>query len=192
LASSVDRESDCPSAYSTAGSLCSSMLLILQVVTVFLVGVAMSMALAHALEFPGKLRLDEQTYLTVQTIYYPGFTVGGIGEALAVIATLVLALAMRDDGAAFWWALSAFIAVLAMHVIFWLITQPTNRYWLRNQQMRDAGNKFFGVDRSNRSESTTAATPEWQRLRNRWEYSHIVRAVLSSIALVAVVISLAI
>jgi uridine phosphorylase len=168
------------------------MLLVLQVVTVFLVGVAMSMALAHALEFPGKLRLDEQTYLTVQTIYYPGFTVGGIGEALAVIATLVLALAMRDDGAAFWWALSAFIAVLAMHVIFWLITQPTNRYWLRNQQMSDAGNKFFGVDRSNRSESTTAATPEWQRLRNRWEYSHIVRAVLSSIALVAVVISLAI
>jgi hypothetical protein len=48
------------------------MLLSLEVVTVFLVGVAMSMALAHALEYPGKLRLDERTYLAVQTIYYPG------------------------------------------------------------------------------------------------------------------------
>jgi hypothetical protein len=55
------------------------MLLTLQVISVFLVAVAMSMALAHALEFPGKLRLNEQTYRVVQTIYYPGFTVGGIG-----------------------------------------------------------------------------------------------------------------
>lgn len=76
------------------------MLLTLQVVTIFLVGVAMSLALAHALEFPRKLRLDEQTYLTVQTIYYPGFTAGGIGEVLAVISTLILMFALRNDGAA--------------------------------------------------------------------------------------------
>ena len=35
------------------------MVLALQVVTVFLVGVTMRTALVHALEFPGKLRLDE-------------------------------------------------------------------------------------------------------------------------------------
>jgi hypothetical protein len=34
----------------------------------------MSLALAHALEYPGKLRLDEQTHFAVQAvqaIYYP-------------------------------------------------------------------------------------------------------------------------
>jgi hypothetical protein len=89
------------------------MFLALQVVTVFLAGTSMTMALAHALEFSGKkMRLDEQTYMAVQRIYYPGFTLGGIAEPLAVIATLVLMLLMRDHGVAFWWALSAFVALL--------------------------------------------------------------------------------
>src|SRR2546423_12001989 len=34
----------------------------------------------------GKLRLDKETYSAVQTIYYPGFTVGGFAEVLSVIA----------------------------------------------------------------------------------------------------------
>src|SRR5215469_13422270 len=100
------------------------MLLILQVISVFLVGVAMSLALAHALEYPGKLRLDERTYMAVQAIYYPGFTVGGAGEPLALIATFILVLVMRNDGNAFWWALAALLALAAMHAIFWTVTQP--------------------------------------------------------------------
>ena len=43
------------------------MLLILEVLTVFLVALAMSMVLAHALELPGKLRLDEHTYMALGT-----------------------------------------------------------------------------------------------------------------------------
>ncbi len=66
------------------------MFVLLEIISILLVAVAMGLALAHALEFPGKLRLDEQTYLAVQTIYYPGFTIAGISEPLAVIATLVL------------------------------------------------------------------------------------------------------
>ena len=54
---------------------------VLQVQTVILVSVAMAPALAHALELPGKLRLDREVYLQVQLIYYPGFTIaGGVGE----------------------------------------------------------------------------------------------------------------
>jgi hypothetical protein len=56
----------------------------LQVATVFLVSIAMALSLAHALELPGKLRLDKEAYLTVQPIYYPGFTIGGgVGEGWA-------------------------------------------------------------------------------------------------------------
>jgi hypothetical protein len=59
------------------------MFLMPQVVTVFLVPVTMSLALAHALELPGKMRLNKETYIAVQTIYYPGFTYGGFGDGNA-------------------------------------------------------------------------------------------------------------
>jgi hypothetical protein len=69
------------------------MFLLLQVVSVFLVSVAMALALAHALELPGKMRLDKETYLAMQPIYYPGFTMGGgVGEGGGMITTLVLLL----------------------------------------------------------------------------------------------------
>jgi hypothetical protein len=168
------------------------MLLVLEVVTVFLVAVSMGMALAHALEFPGKLRLDEQAYRSVQTIYYPGFTIGGIGEGLAVVATLILMLLMRHEGVSFWLAFSAFVAILAMQGVFWFVTQPTNRCWLKNQSMSKAGTRFFAIDRTNRANSTEAIYPDWKNLRDRWEYSHLVRAVLASIALVTLVVAVAI
>jgi Domain of unknown function (DUF1772). len=166
------------------------MLLALQVATVFLTGVAMTMALAHALEFSGKLRRDEQTYMAVQMIYYPGFTLGGIGEGLAILATLILMIAKRGDGAAFWWALAAFIALLAMHTVFWLVTQPVNRYWLKHKRLGPVGTKFFALDHANRSESG-AADHNWKKFRDRWEYSHIIRAGLSVIALIAVAVAIA-
>ena len=51
---------------------------ILQVATVLLVTLALVPSLAHALELPGKLRLDKAAYLAVQPIYYPGFTPLGL------------------------------------------------------------------------------------------------------------------
>lgn len=167
------------------------MLLALQVIAVFLVAVAMSMALAHALEFPGKARLDEKTYMTVQTIYYPGFTIGGIGEMLAVIATMILMVRMRHNRAVFWWTFIAFLAIASMHAVFWCITQPTNRYWLKNQHLSKAGAKFFSIDPITRSTSIESNYPDWKHLRNRWEYSHIIRAVLSGIALITLVVAIA-
>ena len=92
----------------------------------------MSMALAHALEFPGKRRLDERTYMTVQTIYYPGFTLGGPGEALAVALTLALLLFTPHASIALFWIVAAFVALSSMHIVFWFVTQPVNRYWLKH------------------------------------------------------------
>jgi hypothetical protein len=42
------------------------MLVILQIITIFLVALAMSTAVAHALELPGKIRLPRDDYMTVQ------------------------------------------------------------------------------------------------------------------------------
>ena len=58
---------------------------VLQVLSLVLIVLAMVPALAHALELPGKLRLTKDAYLAVQPIYYPGFTVAGISEPIAII-----------------------------------------------------------------------------------------------------------
>jgi anthrone oxygenase-like protein len=166
------------------------MLLALQITAVFLVGIAMSMALAHAMEYPGKLRLDEPTYRAVQTIYYPGFTIGGAAEPLAIVATLVLALVTRNDSIAFRWTLSAFAALAAMHTIFWTVTQPTNRHWLKDQQLSAAGKRFFAVERKS-PRAPGVENTDWVRLRDQWEYSHVARAILSVFSLLALVVAIA-
>ena len=56
----------------------------LQVVTLLFVAIAMATMLAHALELPGKLKLSKDEYLATQRIYYPGFTIGGAAEPIAL------------------------------------------------------------------------------------------------------------
>ena len=63
---------------------------VLQVLTVMLVAVAMTLALAHALELPGKMRLAKDAYYAMQPIYYPGFTIGGFAEPAGMILTIIL------------------------------------------------------------------------------------------------------
>jgi Domain of unknown function (DUF1772) len=166
---------------------------ILQVATVFLVAVAMALALAHALELPGKLRLDRDAYLAVQTIYYPGFTFGGLGEGLGIIATLVLLLLTPTGTTAFRWTLVGFVALVAMHAIYWIVTHPVNKFWLKDQQLSDVGDGFFAFDLVNRSRpSDDDSADRWKRARDRWEYSHVLRAVLAAIALLALLVAVAI
>ena len=65
----------------------------LHVLTVVVAATDMALALAHALELPGKRRSGEDQYRTVQPIYYLGFMIGGlVGEVDGRLATLILAL----------------------------------------------------------------------------------------------------
>jgi hypothetical protein len=149
----------------------------LQVVTVLLVAVAMALSLAHALELPGKLRLSRETYLAVQPIYFPGFTVGGaVGEAGGLIATFTLLLATPGGSRAFWLTLSAFVALLVMHATYWLVTHPVNNFWLQGSNLKGFGARFFSFDPLQRKARTGAL--DWTALRDRWEYSHVLRSVL--------------
>jgi hypothetical protein len=151
------------------------MFLILQVATVFLVAVAMSLALAHALELPGKMRLDRETYIAVQTIYYPGFTYGGLGEGLGMLATLVLLFTTPTSQAAFWWTLTAFVALVAMHAVYWGITHPVNKFWMKNTQLKGAAGEFLSLDPMKKGAASEDGGEGWKRLRGRWEYSHVAR-----------------
>ncbi|MCU1258259.1 MAG: hypothetical protein JWO80_1144 [Bryobacterales bacterium] len=165
-------------------------MLIFQVVTVFLIAVAMALSLAHALEYPGKMRLSKEAYLTTQCIYYPGFTIGGFGEALGLVATLVLLLLMPRGSQAFWWTLAGFLGLAAMQAIFWFVTQPVNRCWVACLPLTNAARSFFSV--ASKSGSDEGVDDRWERLRDKWEYSHIARAVFAAISLISLTMAVAI
>src|SRR5262245_15874498 len=108
----------------------------LQVVSVLLVALAMAMSVGHALELPGKMRLDKQTYYAAQPIYYPGFTIGGgIGEIGGTISTLVLLLLTPPGSRVFWLTLAALLGLVAMQAVYWLFTHPVNRFWLKDEKL---------------------------------------------------------
>ncbi|KRW96836.1 hypothetical protein [Paracoccus sp. MKU1] len=154
----------------------------LSVLAVLLVAVTMGLALAHALEFPGKLRLDEQTYRAVQAIYYPGFTIGGlIGELGALLLLPVLLFLQPIGGDRFWWTAAALACLAAGHAVYWLVTHPVNAVWLQDTDISGPGAAFFSI--------YAGREADWQHLRNLWEYSHIARAVLGMVALTAMVIA---
>jgi hypothetical protein len=165
-------------------------MLLLQVMTILLVAVAMSLALAHALELPGKMRLDEQTYRTVQTIYYPGFTFGGLGEGLGMLATLVLLFLTPSSRPAFWWILTALIALAGMQAIYWVFTHPVNKFWLKDTELKGVAGDFFSMDPMKRGSASAGSDQGWKRLRDRWEYSHVERAVLAVVALTSLLLAM--
>jgi hypothetical protein len=169
------------------------MFLTLQVLSVCLVAVAMSLALAHALELPGKMRLHKEAYLATQPIYYPGFTVaGGIGEAGGMVTTLILLLLTPQPSREFQWTLLALLGLVAMHLAYWVFTHPVNKFWLREYQLKGFSGGFFRFDPAARSAPAATAKDDWKRLRRRWEYSHVARAVLAGISFVFLVIAVAI
>jgi hypothetical protein len=158
----------------------------LQIVTVMLVALTMALSLAHALEYPGKRRLSKEHYMATQAIYYPGFTFGGVGEMLGVVFTLAAALLTPRVDPAFWPWWIAFVAMLLTHLIYWVVTHPVNNFWLRDLKLNSAANRFFAF------EFLTAGRSDWTALRDRWEFSHIARAVFSGVALLAALIAISV
>ncbi|MBZ9860542.1 anthrone oxygenase family protein [Mesorhizobium sp. CA12] len=166
------------------------MYVFLEVLTVVLVAGAMAMALAHALELPGKLRLGRQEYFVVQRIYYPGFTIGGgIAEIGGILATF--ALMLTSSGALHVWLIAgALIALLAMQFVFWFMTQPVNKHWLQDVELNAPAKRFFATEGSDGTPLPPAQ--EWTALRNRWELSHVIRAILAMLSLILLTTAIAI
>lgn len=144
-----------------------TLLLAIQVVAGFLVSVAMALAWAHALELPGKMRLNKEQYLATQAIYYPGFTIGGGAEPLAMLATLWLLLLTPANSPAFWWTLTSLLAIAAMHAVFWTVTQPVNKFWVSDLKPKGASAAFFGPVEP-KATIGEGYEVQWQALRNQW------------------------
>lgn len=168
------------------------MLDVLQIIALTLVVLAMVPALAHALELPGKLRLTREAYIAVQGIYYPGFTIAGISEPLAIVASIVLLALTPRDSASFWLTLVALVGMLGMHAAYWIVTHPVNNFWLQGQRLSRAGSGFFAfASARRRGDQAERRPPDWTELRDRWEYSHVARAGLAGLSFIALVVAVA-
>lgn len=161
------------------------MMLSLQVATLLFVAIAMALALAHALELPGKLRLSKDEYLVVQKIFYPGFTIGGAAEPIGLLLLIALMFA-TPAGASFWLTAGAFATLAIAHATYWVLTHPVNHFWLKDVELKGAGASFFALDLIGHH-----AADDWTQLRNRWEISHVVRAALTVTSLVLLAAAIA-
>jgi hypothetical protein len=83
--------------------------------------------------------------VAVQAIYYPGFTLLGIGEPAALFAIAVLLFFTPRDRAAFLLTALALVCVFGMQAVYWMITHPTNKYWVTRADttLGKAGTRFF-------------------------------------------------
>lgn len=67
-----------------------------------------------------------------------------------------------------------------------------NKFWLRDHELKGVGGRFFRFDLIKRSAPHDSADDAWKRMRDTWEYSHVLRAVLAAIGLVSLVIAVAV
>ena len=158
----------------------------LQVLCVVLVAVGMGLSLAHALEFPGKPRLPESEYMIVQSIYYPGFTIGGMfGEFGAILVTAILLIITPIGSPQFLLVLAGLLVLVIGHIVYWVVIQPVNKVWLKTRKLGPAGAAFFSAG------CNALQDKSWTHLRKRWEYAHISRAVLAVAGLTAIATAVA-
>jgi hypothetical protein len=136
-------------------------------VTIVLVALLQGLAFAHVLEMPAKMQYEGALYLELQRTLYvqwgpPNF--GGWLEPAAIIATLILAYAVRRNRLDRWLTVGAGIALLlAFAVVFFWFVAPSN----------DA---FLATPRG-------TIPPNWMALRRSWEIGHAIRFLLQLVAL---------
>lgn len=159
------------------------MLDLLQTITLILAAVALAPALAHALEMPGKMRLPKDAYFAAQTIYYPGFTIAGGAEPLALIASAILLVITPRGSGEFWLTAAALAGFAAMQAVYWIFTHPVNKVWLQGQSLGTAATGFFSFA------AGEAGAQGWEHLRSRWEYSHVARAILAALSFTALALA---
>ena len=137
-----------------------------QFIAIILTALALVPAGAHLLELVHKITLDRAQYLTVQQLYRGWAFLGAVLIA-ALLANLVLTIRSRRQGRPMRLAAIATLLLAANLTIFFIWTFPANQA---------TGN-------------WTVLPADWEALRNQWEYSHAVNALLTFLALSATLAS---
>jgi len=130
--------------------------------SILLVALSLMPAGAHLLALPNKIDMNAADYLASQQAYR-GRAYVGVFVVLALVATAALAWTARESSAAFVPALVAFACLAATQVVFWTLNFPANRV----------------------THNWGTLPENWEALRLRWETGHAVSALLTLVALVA-------
>ena len=137
-----------------------------QFIAIILTALALVPAGAHLLELAHKITLDRAQYLTVQQLYRGWAFLGAVLIA-ALFANLALTIRSRRQGRPMRFAAVATLLLATNLAIFFIWTFPANQA---------TGN-------------WTVMPADWEVLRNQWEYSHAVNALLTFLALSATLAS---
>jgi energy-coupling factor transporter transmembrane protein EcfT len=140
---------------------------VLRFVVVVLFALALVPVGAHLLARPNKIDLPQEQYFTTQAVYLGWALPTGVVLISAIVASLLLTIAVRGRGAAFWLSLAGFVLIAATLAVFFIWTEPTN----------NATNNWANVPEN------------WRELRTQWEYRDTANAILTFIALCAVTAS---
>ncbi len=136
------------------------------VLAILAVAVCLIPAGAHLFEMRNKLALSPDSYMTVQAIY-AGWALFGIAIFTALVFTLWHTVLVWRLPRGRWLSLLSFLLIAATQAIFWAATYPMNVL----------------------TENWTVMPPDLEAARQQWEYSHAASAVLTALALLAIVAS---
>ena len=88
-------------------------------------------------------------------------------------------------------ALAALLGLIGMQAAYRLVTHPVNQFWLQGEHLSGVSRGFYpfastrGPGRAHESYPVT-----WTDIRDRWEYSRVVRAGLAALSFLALVVAL--
>lgn len=136
----------------------------LKLTALALTGITLVPSGAHFFELPAKLGLERTEYFVVQGIYagWAWFVIPILGAILANVAVF-LAERRRDPTAAGYALVAAALVVVSLGVFFgWVF--PGNQA----------------------TSNWTSVPPDWQSVRQSWEYGHAANALILFVALLAI------
>ncbi len=131
---------------------------IIRFTAIFFQIITVSALMAHLLETPAKLGLSMENYRVVQSIYQD-WTWLGIFEVSAIICSVAWLILDRKKNLTKKLLLASSALFTFSFIIFFVFTMPAN----------------------SATQNWTVMPKEWETLRQDWEYSYVVRALLNLI-----------
>ena len=129
--------------------------------TIILAAFSLSLSMTHLLEFPQRMKFDQQLWVRVtvfEGVYKYFGSAGAVFEVGAILAAVVLIFLVRGRGPTFHWTLGGASLLAAAFVSWILFVNSANAElarWL-----------------------TSPVPPDWTSTRDQWEYAHAINALI--------------